>query len=240
MAHSDIVYAGNAIGRMALVRAPIVSCDRSFVLVAGRSTFAQCVSPRSLDDLVPLFCDVALRHPLGISCFLRSRGLSNVLLVVTPLGIVGSSRSAVCGCVNVDMRHRRLFCGGGDFDYASSGATRSSAGRTGATEIARIRNWPNSFTEFGGSLSVASEPIVTAFDLPNVKRTCFWDATNWLDYLALTKPEVNFLIVVTTFAGFYLGCLSVGRDIPFLRSINAVLGTLLVASGTGALNQYIE
>src|SRR6266852_5739453 len=26
------------------------------------------------------------------------------------------------------------------------------------------------------------------------------------DYWALTKPEVNFLIAVTTFAGFYLGC----------------------------------
>ena len=25
------------------------------------------------------------------------------------------------------------------------------------------------------------------------------------DYWALTKPEVNFLILITTFAGFYLG-----------------------------------
>jgi heme o synthase len=87
---------------------------------------------------------------------------------------------------------------------------------------------------------VASEPIVTAFDLPVEKRSPFWDSKIWFDYLVLTKPEVNFLIVVTTFAGFYLGCPSARHDFPFLRSINAVLGTLLVASGAGALNQYME
>jgi len=87
---------------------------------------------------------------------------------------------------------------------------------------------------------VASESILTAFDLPVAKRSRFWDSKTWFDYLALTKPEVNFLIAVTTFAGFYLGGPSVWHDFPFLRSINAVLGTLFVASGTGALNQYIE
>ena len=87
---------------------------------------------------------------------------------------------------------------------------------------------------------MASEPILTPFDVPLAKRSRFWDPGIWLDFLALTKPEVNFLIVVTTFVGFYLGCSSTGRDFSFLRSINAVLGTLLVASGTGTLNQYIE
>ena len=87
---------------------------------------------------------------------------------------------------------------------------------------------------------MASEPILAAFDLPVVKRSLFSDLEIWCDYFALTKPEVNFLIVVTTFAGFYLGCGSAWHDFPFLRSINTVLGTLLVASGTGALNQYIE
>jgi len=87
---------------------------------------------------------------------------------------------------------------------------------------------------------VASESILTAFDLPVAKRSRFWDSKTWFDYLALTKPEVNFLIAVTTLAGFCLGSPPVWHDFPFLRSINAVLGTLLVASGTGALNQYIE
>ena len=87
---------------------------------------------------------------------------------------------------------------------------------------------------------MASEPILTAFDLPVAKRSRFWDSRIWFDYFALTKPEVNFLIAVTTFAGFYLSLPSGWHDFPFLRSINAVLGTLLVASGTGTLNQYIE
>lgn len=87
---------------------------------------------------------------------------------------------------------------------------------------------------------MASEPIVTVFDLSAGKRSPFWDSGTWFDYLVLTKPEVNFLIVVTTFAGFYLGCPSGWQEFPILRAINAVLGTLMVASGTGALNQYIE
>jgi heme o synthase len=87
---------------------------------------------------------------------------------------------------------------------------------------------------------MASEPIMTAFDVPVVERRRFSDSAVWSDYWALTKPEVNFLIVVTTFAGFYLGHAGQWRDFPFLLSINAVLGTLLVASGTGTLNQYIE
>ncbi len=86
---------------------------------------------------------------------------------------------------------------------------------------------------------MASEPILAPFDLRVAKRGRFWDSKIGFDYFALTKPEVNCLIVVTTFAGFYLGA-SAWQDFPFLRCINAVLGTLMVASGTGALNQYIE
>jgi heme o synthase len=57
------------------------------------------------------------------------------------------------------------------------------------------------------------------------------------DYYALTKPEVNLLILMTTSAGYYLA----GRgplDIPGL--LNTLLGTLLVASGTATLNQWME
>ena len=87
---------------------------------------------------------------------------------------------------------------------------------------------------------MASEPILTVFDLPVAKRSRFWNSRSWLDYFALTKPEVNFLIVVTTFAGFYLGRPVEWHEFPYLRSISAVFGTLLVASGAGALNQYAE
>jgi protoheme IX farnesyltransferase len=60
------------------------------------------------------------------------------------------------------------------------------------------------------------------------------------DYWALTKPEVNFLILIATGVGFYLGCGNEARPLSFLGLSNTLLGTLLVASGTGTLNQYIE
>src|SRR5258706_3052741 len=60
------------------------------------------------------------------------------------------------------------------------------------------------------------------------------------DYCALTKPEVNFLILITTGVGFYLGCGNEARPLSFISLFNTLLGTLLVASGTGTLNQYIE
>src|SRR5256886_9127693 len=60
------------------------------------------------------------------------------------------------------------------------------------------------------------------------------------DYWALTKPEVNLLIAMATFTGFYLACPGPLHDFPFLLLIHTLLGTLLVAGGTGALNQYVE
>src|SRR5277367_437538 len=60
------------------------------------------------------------------------------------------------------------------------------------------------------------------------------------DFWALTKPEVNFLILIATFTGFYLGLPRDLHAFPFWRLFNTLLGTLLVASGTGTLNQVLE
>jgi|ERR1700690_20278 heme o synthase len=60
------------------------------------------------------------------------------------------------------------------------------------------------------------------------------------DYWALTKPEVNFLILVTTFAGFYLASTSAPVNFHSLLAFHVLLGTLLVAGGTAALNQALE
>jgi protoheme IX farnesyltransferase len=65
-------------------------------------------------------------------------------------------------------------------------------------------------------------------------------STRLSDYWALTKPEVNFLILITTFVGFYSACASQPQTVSFTALFNTLLGTLLVASGTGTLNQYIE
>ncbi len=61
------------------------------------------------------------------------------------------------------------------------------------------------------------------------------------DYWALTKPEVNFLIVITTLAGFCLG-LAQPRLIrsPSLAAYSYLARDVVGGRGTGTLNQYIE
>ena len=61
--------------------------------------------------------------------------------------------------------------------------------------------------------------------------------SNLHDYLALTKPEVNLLVLMTTATGYYLA--SAGR-VSATGLGNTLLGTLLVASGTATLNQWME
>jgi protoheme IX farnesyltransferase len=56
------------------------------------------------------------------------------------------------------------------------------------------------------------------------------------NYWALTKPEVNFLVLVATFVGFRLA----SEAAPALILIHTLVGTLLVASGAATLNQVIE
>jgi len=56
-------------------------------------------------------------------------------------------------------------------------------------------------------------------------------------YVVLTKPDVTFLVVITTVAGFYLGSLG---PLDWVRLLHTIGATLLVAGGTAALNQYIE
>jgi protoheme IX farnesyltransferase len=88
---------------------------------------------------------------------------------------------------------------------------------------------------------MSGKPLVTALDTPPAAANRRFTGLALLsDYWSLTKPEVNFLILITTFAGFYLGCTNAGRHFSFLALFNTLLGTLLVASGTATLNQYIE
>jgi protoheme IX farnesyltransferase len=57
------------------------------------------------------------------------------------------------------------------------------------------------------------------------------------DYWTLTKPEVNFLVLVSTLVGFYLAA---PEAVNGWLLFHTLMGTLLVASGTGTLNQYLE
>src|SRR6266478_7861619 len=57
------------------------------------------------------------------------------------------------------------------------------------------------------------------------------------DLVALTKPRVLAMVLVTTLVGYDVG-LTGSAD--YLRMIHLLIGTLLAAGGTLALNQYWE
>jgi len=56
-------------------------------------------------------------------------------------------------------------------------------------------------------------------------------------YVTLTKPDVSFLVLITTAAGYYMGARG---PVNWLHLIHTVFGTMLIAGGTAALNHYIE
>ena len=56
-------------------------------------------------------------------------------------------------------------------------------------------------------------------------------------YVSLTKPDVSFLVLMTTGAGFYMGARG---PIDWLHMLHVVFGTMMIAAGTAALNHYIE
>jgi heme o synthase len=89
---------------------------------------------------------------------------------------------------------------------------------------------------------MATEPTITvlnvACEAQESRAATFFSTVS--DYWALTKPEVNFLILITTFAGFYLASTSGSENFHALLAFHVLLGTLLVAGGTATLNQAVE
>ncbi len=73
---------------------------------------------------------------------------------------------------------------------------------------------------------------VAAMPVPEARR-----ASAFSDYVALSKPRLNFLVVATSAAGYYLGATGV-TDLAAMAG--AVAGTALVAGGAAALNQLYE
>jgi protoheme IX farnesyltransferase len=57
------------------------------------------------------------------------------------------------------------------------------------------------------------------------------------DYLALAKPRLNFLVVISAMAGYAMGG---GSTSDIVRLISTVVGTALVAGGASAFNQLLE
>jgi len=87
---------------------------------------------------------------------------------------------------------------------------------------------------------MATEPVLAAFQLTALQRRHSVRSYVLSDYWELTKPEVNFLIAITTVAAFCMGSPKPFVHFPWFLLLNTLLGTVLVASGAGALNQLIE
>lgn len=61
--------------------------------------------------------------------------------------------------------------------------------------------------------------------------------TRAADIVALTKPRLTLLSVMTTLAGYYLGARG---DVAIMPLVHTLLGTFLVGGACGAFNMYME
>jgi protoheme IX farnesyltransferase len=88
---------------------------------------------------------------------------------------------------------------------------------------------------------MAHEPILAVPDASIVlSHHAEGSASLLSDYWRMTKPEVNFLIAVTTAAGFYLGSPATPSRFSLMLLLHTLVGTVLVAGGAAALNQWME
>jgi len=79
------------------------------------------------------------------------------------------------------------------------------------------------------SAAVVVAPVVADAYVRPAQRTA--------DFVTLTKPRLNFLVLITTLGGMYIAAPG-GVPLPLL--LHALVGTALVAGGAAALNQAWE
>src|ERR1043165_6703155 len=66
------------------------------------------------------------------------------------------------------------------------------------------------------------------------------------DYIELTKPRITWLILMSTGIGYFYGLPAAAnwweflKSIPLMLLLHTIVGTMLIASGTAALNQWYE
>lgn len=85
-----------------------------------------------------------------------------------------------------------------------------------------------------------TESVVAVLDLSRVHGDRLGSTRVLFDYWALTKPEINSLIAITTAAGFWMGTPAALPHFPWMPFLQSLVGTALVASGAATLNQLIE
>jgi heme o synthase len=87
---------------------------------------------------------------------------------------------------------------------------------------------------------MATESVPAALGVSSVQGSRVASSSVLLDYWELTKPEINFMIAITTAAGFWLGAAAALPHFPWVLFLHTLLGAVLVASGAATLNQLIE
>src|ERR1700694_3730358 len=73
--------------------------------------------------------------------------------------------------------------------------------------------------------------------MSEVRATALAQPSKLSAYITLTKPDVSFLVLMTTGAGYYMGARG---PVGWLHMIHVIVATMLIAAGTAALNHYIE
>ena len=86
---------------------------------------------------------------------------------------------------------------------------------------------------------MVSDPTLASLEVAVIRRGRCLRPCILLDYWALTKAELDIVIAMTTAAAFCLGTTE-ATHFPWLLFLHTVLGTVLVSSGAGTLNQLIE
>ena len=87
---------------------------------------------------------------------------------------------------------------------------------------------------------MAAEPVLALLEASAIQGRRLARFIALLDYWELTKPEINFLIAITTAAGFWMGIAAALPHFSWTPFLHTLLGTMLVASGAATLNQLIE
>src|SRR3954468_7222272 len=77
-----------------------------------------------------------------------------------------------------------------------------------------------------------------AVEIPAIKTRATSTPSRLADLYELTKPRMNFLVVITTMVGFCMASRTVGMN--WLLLLHTILGTALTAACAAVFNQLIE
>jgi len=226
MAYSRGVYGRDAI--------TYVACDSSSRLSSWPACFSGCPSFQAraryfhvgwmVDRRVSVPGYAAVRHPVRIPGVLRARRVPQFISRchgVSSLSVLEDQQLA--GALMWTAVTIVYLTAWGDSQ------------RTVAIAAGGAHDKPSRASD------VAFEPVLAVSDASVVLSRPFHGFPHWCPITGgLTKPEVSFLIAVTTAAGFYMASSATPSHVPWAALVRTLVGTLLVSGGAATLNQWME